>query len=325
MNEQNVQLNHPPNKYRHPHHEYGVKSHVSNRERLSPVKGPLANAKEMALKDVDIAELNASVGLPLDTHKIALLKILNAPPVKGIPLTSKTKHEYIEANTLFITSDESAVTETAFAYQNSGRAVTKREGWIASNGQVLTHHNIKGVGKTKSVDKVRIQKEQVPESSIGISRDVATDIQGTNRARKAGILTPILFPPIRYDEVIHLGKPFPANKYFNGETLYCIQRGWSSDIRLSALYRGVDSSYLEPEDLVLMKKNTQLTRNVFKSRVNRFLLDAQKVDVFNKEQGTQFTLGCGKYLKGDYSYASYSSAFREQMAQNIRAMIMGNI
>lgn len=312
-------------KYIHPID--GTKSHIFHHETVVPVLGKIATAQEIGVTPQDLETSLSFIG-DLNQQDEEVLRLVRSHPVEGLSNFREDPSRYLEHNTVFISKKKGLQNiRTALSFPNSGRAVTRREGWVASNKQVLVHHNTKGVGKTRSAYGEFLRTVQRPGNETGVSMDASLDILGTNIARNSGVLTPVIYPSIMYEEVIFGGEKFPANEYFPEEKLYCIQRGWSSDIRLSGLYRGADASYFVLDDFDLIGEDVTLTKNVFRSRVNGFIRDVKKVKKFNQENQTNYSIGCSDYFNLDTEdvYEAYCDAFTQQMLTNIQAMITGQI
>jgi hypothetical protein len=110
-----------------------------------------------------------------------------------------------------------------------------------------------------------------------------------------------------------------------GERLLCINRSWTSDIRLSNLYRNL-SSYIAIRDVNLMESDPDLTYRIFRSRIKNYLSQSMVVNDFNREHGTHYLVGCGNLLEGgDYSERAYAQAFRKQMIESVVLMLRNGI
>ncbi len=308
----------------HPHSTEGVESHRFHRENLVQVDGEVLQSQTFLLKDrplIDSVYKRASVAL--NEVESQLLDQLKIPPVPGLPFDVNNLEAYSKPNSMFIKPDASYPEKyrDGFSYPEAGRAVTFKEGWMI-NDRVFLEHDIKGVGKTKSVNWYHLGKK-ISEGS-GVSRDVETDLVGTEMAIENGILTPIILPPIKLNEIIINGERINSDQIFPKDPPLNINRIWASNIRINSLFRSI-SSFMTIKDVNLVIKEPEIPLKMFRTRVVDFLDKTKEISEFNKANGTNFIIGLSPFLENDFTITSYAKAFRTQSLVNISRMISGEI
>ncbi len=292
--------------------------HLFHPEKLNTVFATLATTDELGIAFSDLQLIYKSIGPELNDTQKELLRRLNLSAVKGLPLvTAEERILYERTYALALGKKDTEGAINGVSYPMSGRATSLAEGWIAGD-QVFTDHLIKGLGKTKAMTALHHTAYKP-----GYSQDATTDILGTILAREAGVLTPLMLPPLKYKTHIINGE----EKNVMQNKLFGIHRCWSSDVRINNLYKATHE-YLSDFDIEKMVKFGELADviDMMRGRVTGFLEDAETINKFNKEHHTSYHLGCSRYLKeNDYSYKSYSKAFQKQIVNNLTNMLKGGV
>lgn len=316
-------MNEANNRYLHPQWQEGIKSHVPHHESLHRVKAHLEPYSEYGLSGIDLDNYIYEVTRRLLVNDHRVLSFLRSPAIPGMPIDYADPDRYL-SNAIFITRPNRGQNRLhAVSYPNAGRAVTRREGYVLSDGQVMLDHDTKGVGLTRAVDKYHADKTYGPGGEVGISQDYQTDMQGTAVARAAGILTPFILPPMVYDQVYYDGRFMPAAEY-SQDPMYCIQRLWACNYRVSSIYRSYEGGFTF-DDIPLILKDIQLSVRVARSRVKGYIKNCRQLSDFNKTHQTNYRLGCSPYFTGEFDYDDYLAAFRQQLVHNAANSIAHSI
>lgn len=274
--------------------------------------------------------LYSTIDSELSDEQKKILQVLQVGRVPGLPIKKDKNTKYAKSNSFFV-SDKEHATLQAVSYPLAQRGITRFEGWVSPDGNIYTEHNITGVGMTKSVDRDYYQRQMYPGRHSGLivgswgKIGTVNQIVGTTVARDAGILAPLVLPPLKYEQVIFNGKRMFAKTYTKNETAYNAHHIYAANTRIAALIRQKERIKLDDEDLELTMSELDISVAEARRRVSNYLLDCQDVHNFNEARGTDYRLGMSEKMNGNYSFDSYAQAFYVQMIESIGLMVEHSI
>lgn len=310
--------------YRSPRTIYTTE-HYFNPQKTTPVAGHLATAGETDTDAAWLDSLNAEIKPVLTDDERGLLFQLGSGILPGLPLTGNSDREYLAAMSVFSVQDETDEPRPdTWAYPWQQRGTTSFLGLISRNGQVCPYLSRSGTGISRSHSQEHSYMQQ--GSINGLLTRVRPQIIGTTMARQAGVMTPLILPPVAFDEMMYRGKRYPAGEFLKHENMFCCGSAYSENLRVAGLFRGIQSfsfSFCMDIDFILMNLDTEIT--VSRRRLIPFLSNVRTVDEFNDEHHTRLFLGCSRLMHHEYGYPSYTSAFRHQITDTVRTCIVKNI